>query len=70
VERPVVWKWIEAAIILLAVLSLWPWILRWPHPAWRILSYVMLAAMGGLFVFNVVRLRRMGHSKGPDDEAR
>ena len=59
-------RWIEGVLTLLAVLSLWPWVLGWPHPAWRILMYVMLAVMAVLFLLNVVRLWRMGHGRAGD----
>ena len=61
-------KWVERVAILLALLSLWPWVLGWPHPGWRIVMYAMLGLMGLLFVVNFVRLWRLGHRKPPDDD--
>ncbi len=64
------WRWIEAAVILLAVLSLWPWIFGWKHPGWRVFTYAMLGAMAALFIVNAVRLWRLGHPKSDDDGGR
>ncbi len=55
--------WIERILTLTALASLWPWLLGWRHPAWRILMGVMLAVMAALLVVNITRLWRMGHPK-------
>ena len=67
-ERLVHRAW-ERLAILVAVASLWPWILKWPHPFWRVLLYVMLGVMGVLVVVNVRRIWRMGHPSSPDEDA-
>ena len=59
-ERPF-GHWWERLAILVALLSLWPWLLGWKHPAWQVLMYAMLGVMAVLFVVNVRRLWRMGH---------
>ena len=61
------WHWVEWLAIIVAILSLWPWILGWPNPVWSILMYCMLALMAVLAVVNVRRLWRMGHPR-PDDK--
>ena len=65
--RDVARRLTEGFLTFLAILSLWPWILGWPHPGWRIFMYAMLGAMALLFVANAVRLWRMRHSR-PDNE--
>ena len=64
--RAVARLWVERTLTVLAIASLWPWIMGWPHPVWRILMFVMLAAMVVLFLINCIRLWRLGHPK-PDD---
>ena len=54
-------RWIEALATVLAVLSLWPWILGWTHPLWKVFMYFMLAVMLALFIANIRRLWRLGH---------
>ncbi len=58
--------WIERILILLAIASLWPWILGWKHPFWRWSMWLMLAVMAALLVFNIIRLRRMAKDKSGD----
>jgi len=49
----------ESAAILVAIAALWPaYILRWQHPAWRWLSYAMLALMLAIFVRRMVAFHR------------
>ena len=72
-ERPFQ-RWWEVLAILLALLSLWPWLLAgkypfWQHPLWRYPMYVMGAVMLVLFIVNVRRLWRMGHPPEPHDDA-
>ena len=62
-------RWWEKLSVLLAVASLWPWILGWKHPFWKIAMYVMLGVMAVLFLVNVVRLWRLGHPSPPDEDA-
>ena len=50
---------LETVAIFLAILSLWPRILGWPHIAWKVFMYVMLAAMVWVFVRRVCRYRQM-----------
>lgn len=59
-------RWWEKAACLLALASVWPWLLRWPHPFWGILMYTMLGVLGVFFVGNVVRLWRLGHPHPPE----
>jgi hypothetical protein len=50
----------ESLAVFVAIFSLWPaYILRWPHPAWRWLSYVMLALMVVVFVRRTVAFQRL-----------
>ena len=56
--------WFERLLFLLALVSIWPSLIGWTHPLWKVLMYVMLGVMGVLLVVNIRRLWRMGHS-GP-----
>lgn len=50
----------ETVSILLAIAALWPaYILRWPQPVWRWLSYAMLGVMAVVFVRRMVAFRRL-----------
>ena len=61
--------WVQRTAVFLAILSLWPVILRRQYPAfqhrfWEVLMYVMLGVMLVLFVVNVIRFRRMRRDGG------
>ena len=50
----------ETIATFLALASLWPaYVLDLPGPYWRMLSYVMLAAMAAIFVRRIVAFRRL-----------
>ena len=50
----------ETLAIFLAIFSLWPaYILRWPHPGWRWLSYATLALMAIVFVRRMIAFQRL-----------
>ncbi|NQT88560.1 hypothetical protein HQ560_17475 [bacterium] len=52
--------WWETASIFAAIVALWPaYILNWPHPAWRWLSYLMFAVMALVAVRRMSALRRV-----------
>ena len=58
-QRPGFPIW-ETVAIFLAIASLWPaYILDWPDPIWRILCYLMLAAMAAVFVRRILTFRRL-----------
>ena len=59
-------RWWEFVAIVLAIISLWPSLLGWPHPFWRVAMYAMGAVMLVLFVINVIRIRRMGRQGSAD----
>lgn len=67
-SRIIARRWWEKLAVLLAIASLWPVVLDWKHPFWRIAMYVMLGVMGVLFLANVVRLWRLGHPSAPHDD--
>jgi hypothetical protein len=57
--------WWETVAIFVAIGCLWPaYILRWPHPGWRWLSYPMFVVMA------VVAVRRMAAIRRAADAAR
>ncbi|MBI2194823.1 MAG: hypothetical protein HYU36_22815 [Planctomycetes bacterium] len=63
--------WWEDAAIVLAILSFWPVLLRWPGAGWRPLMYGMGVLMVVIFVRRtrrLVRLRREQHARlgGPE----
>lgn len=50
----------ETVSVFLAIAALWPaYILRWPGPVWRWLSYAMLGVMIAVFVKRMVALHRL-----------
>ena len=51
---------LEDIFILLAILTLWPVILRWHHPAFQ---YIMYVALVGLAVIFLRRVKRFGKSR-------
>jgi len=65
-SRRMAGKW-EVLAIFLALASLWPPILRWKHPFWKVFMYGMLGVMAVLFVLNVRRLWKMGHPEPPEE---
>jgi hypothetical protein len=65
-SRSAAWRWLEALAILLALASLWPWILGFTNPLWKLFMYVMLGVMLVLFAANARRIWRIGRSKPQD----
>ncbi|MDP6124458.1 MAG: hypothetical protein QGH20_01730 [Candidatus Latescibacteria bacterium] len=66
-ESPTESNWWEWVIILAAIGSLWPTVLRWEHWAWDVVQLVFLGLM--LWVF-MRRLRRVkGLKRYSDTEA-
>jgi hypothetical protein len=58
---PTAQRWIEAALIVLGLLSFWPWILG--YEGWWY-SCGLLAVMTGLGILAVVRARRVKRAIG------
>jgi hypothetical protein len=56
---------LEDAFIILCILTLWPTVLKWRHPAFQYLMYVALA---GLLVILFRRIRRLTGDR--DESAR
>ena len=54
----------EDIFILLCILSLWPVILGWSHPAFEVLLY---GALAGLLVILVRRVRRFAQARREAD---
>ena len=54
---------VEDAFTLLCILTLWPTVLQWRHPAFTVVMYVALA---GLLVIAYRRIRRF--SRGRDEQ--
>jgi len=52
--------WWETVAIFAAIAVLWPaYILNWPHPVWRWLSYALFAVMASVAVRRIRALRRL-----------
>jgi hypothetical protein len=59
--------WWEGVAIVLALVSIWPYFLGWPHPFWRVFAWTMLGLMAVVFVMRVRRVWRMGHPRRLQD---
>ena len=59
--------WWEGLAVFLALGSIWPYWLAWPHPFWRIFAWTMLGLMAVLFVLRFRRVWRMGHPRRTND---
>ena len=57
---------LEDAYIILCIITLWPVILRWRHPAFEYLMYVALV---GLVIIFYRRIKRFQKARGEVDEA-
>ncbi len=50
---------LESLIIFLAILSLWPVVLRWEGPIWKLLMYIFLFLLLVIFVSRINRFRKL-----------
>ena len=50
---------LETLIIFLAIISLWPVILRWEGLIWKLLMYIFLFLLVVIFVARVNRFRKL-----------
>ena len=57
----------EWVVIFLGIVCLWPaYILQWPHPVWKLLSYLVLVLLVGVFLRRAGRISAAARAAADD----